>query len=43
MIDHSNCAFMVDNEARYDLYHRALDIVRPTYTNLNRLIGEVVS
>jgi tubulin alpha len=43
MIDHSDCAFMVDNEALPDLCRRALDIERPTYTNLNRLIGQVVS
>jgi tubulin alpha len=43
MIDHADCAFMVDNEARYDLCRRALDIERPTYTNLNRLIGQVAS
>jgi tubulin alpha len=43
MIDHSDCAFMVDNEALYDLCRPALDIERPTYTNLNRLIGQVVS
>jgi hypothetical protein len=30
MIDHSDCAFMVDNEALYDLCRRALDIERPT-------------
>ena len=34
---------MVDNEALYDLCRRALDIERPTYTNINRLIGQVVS
>jgi tubulin alpha len=34
---------MVDNEALYDLCRRALDIERPTYTNLNRLIGQAVS
>ena len=43
MIDHSDCAFMVDNEALYDICRNALDIERPTYTNLNRLIGQVVS
>jgi tubulin alpha len=43
MIDHSDCAFMVDNEALYNLWRRALDIERPTYTSLNRLIGQVVS
>jgi tubulin alpha len=40
---HSNCAFVVDNEALYKLCRCALDIERPTYTNLNRLIGQVVS
>ncbi|KAF8305808.1 tubulin-alpha I [Trypanosoma cruzi] len=34
---------MLDNEAIYDLTRRNLDIERPTYTNLNRLIGQVVS
>ena len=40
---HSDCAFMVDNEAIYDICRRNLDIERPTYTNLNRLIGQIVS
>lgn len=39
----SDCAFIVDNEAIYDVCRRNLDIERPTYTNLNRLIGQVVS
>ncbi|CAO2636637.1 Tubulin alpha-1A chain [Lemmus lemmus] len=42
-LEHSDCAFMVDNEAIYDTCHRNLDIERPTYTNLNRLIGQIVS
>merc|ERR1712093_164150 len=29
----------VDNEALYDICRRNLDIERPTYTNLNRLIA----
>ena len=40
---HSDCAFMVDNEAIYDICRKNLDIERPTYSNLNRLIGQVVS
>jgi tubulin alpha len=32
-----------DKEALYDLFRRALDIERATYTNLSRLIGQVVS
>jgi hypothetical protein len=34
---------MVDNEAIYDICRRSLDVDRPTYINLNRLIGQIVS
>jgi tubulin alpha len=33
----------MDNEAIYDICVRNLDIARPTYTNLNRLIAQIVS
>ncbi|OAF64834.1 Tubulin alpha chain [Intoshia linei] len=42
-LEHSDCAFMVDNEAIYDICRRNLDIDRPTYTNLNRLVSQIVS
>ncbi|KAK5891543.1 hypothetical protein CgunFtcFv8_018779 [Champsocephalus gunnari] len=42
-LEHSDCAFMVDNEAIYDICRRNLDIARPSYTNLNRLISQIVS
>merc|ERR1719430_2352461 len=42
-MDHIECAFMVDNEAIYDLCRSKLGIDRPTYVNLNRIIGQVVS
>ncbi|KAK2093523.1 hypothetical protein P7K49_027261 [Saguinus oedipus] len=42
-LEHSDCAFMVDNEAIYDICRRNLDIERPTYTNLNLLISQIVS
>ncbi|KAH0510658.1 Tubulin alpha-1C chain [Microtus ochrogaster] len=42
-LEHSDCAFMVDNEAIYDICRRNIDIERPTYTNLNRLISQIVS
>ena len=42
-MDHIDCAFMVDNEAIYDLCRTKLGIDRPTYINLNRIIGQVVS
>ena len=34
---------MVDNEAIYDLCTKKLGVERPNYTNLNRLIAQVVS
>jgi hypothetical protein len=43
MIDHSDGACMIDNDALYDLCHRAFDIERPTHTNQNRLIGQAAS
>ncbi len=42
-MEHSDCAFMVDNEAIYDLCMKKLLVTRPTYSNLNRLIAQVVS
>jgi tubulin alpha len=42
-LEHIDCAFMVDNEAIYDICRRNLDIERPSYQNLNRLISQVVS
>merc|ERR1711934_1082997 len=43
MLEHSDVAFMVDNEAMYDICRRNLDIERPTYTNLNRLVAQGIS
>jgi len=34
---------MLDNEAIYDICRRSLDIGKPSYTNLNRLIAQVIS
>jgi len=42
-LEHSDCAFMVDNEAIYDICRRNLGIERPSYQNLNRMIGQIVS
>ena len=58
-LEHTDCAFMVDNEAIYDIckrwvaiiscndltnfYFRNLGIESPSYTNLNRLISQIVS
>lgn len=42
-IEHTDCSFLVDNEAVYDICKRNLDIPRPDYGSLNRLIAQVVS
>merc|ERR1712025_1448673 len=42
-LEHSDCSFMVDNEAIYDICRRNLGVSRPSYENLNRLIAQVVS
>lgn len=42
-LEYADCSFMVDNEAIYDICKKNLGIVRPTYTNLNRIIAQVVS
>lgn len=42
-LEHSDCAFMMDNEAIYEICKRNLDVQRPSYVNLNRLISQVVS
>ncbi|KAB7507849.1 Tubulin alpha-3 chain [Armadillidium nasatum] len=39
-LEHADVTFMVDNEAIYDLCRKELNITRPTYTNLNRMIGQ---
>lgn len=42
-IENSDCTFLVDNEAVNDICRRSLDIPRPSYEHLNRLIAQVVS
>lgn len=42
-MENSDCSFLFDNEAIYDVCRRNLDLERPTYFNLNRLIAQVVS
>ncbi|XP_060515369.2 tubulin alpha chain-like 3 isoform X1 [Panthera onca] len=42
-LEHLDCTFMVDNEAVYDICHHKLGAERPSYANINRLIGQAVS
>ncbi len=43
LLEHTDVAFGLDNEALHDICRRNLDIERPTYTNLNRLMAQVSS
>ncbi len=42
LLEHMDVAIVLHNEALYDLCRRSLDIERPTYSNLNRLIAQVI-
>lgn len=42
-IEHSDCTFLVDNEAIYEICRKNLDVPRPDYEHLNRLVAQVVS
>jgi len=42
LLEHTDVAFMLDNEAIYDICKKSLDIERPTYSNLNRLVAQVI-
>jgi len=42
-LEHSDCSFMVDNEAIYDICKKNLGVSQPSFINLNRMIAQVVS
>lgn len=43
LLEHTDCAFLLDNEAIYEICNNALDVERPNYNNLNMLISQVIS
>ena len=43
LLEHFNTNCIIENEACYDICRRNLSITRPTYSNINRLIAQVVS
>ena len=43
MLEHAEVVNVLDNEAIYGICKRNLDVARPTYSNLNRLICQVIS
>ena len=42
-LEHSDCTFLMDNQATYDICTKNLGVSMPTYTNLNRLVAQAVS
>ena len=42
-LEHCDVAFLVDNQAIYDICRTNLEITSPTYTNLNRIIAQIIS
>jgi len=43
LLEHTDVAVILDNEAIYDICKKNLDIERPSYNNLNRLVAQVIS
>merc|ERR1739848_953607 len=43
LLDHTEVSIVLDNEAIYEICQKKLDIDRPTYVNLNVIIGKVIS
>ena len=43
MLEYSDVAFMVDNEAMYNIALRNMDIEKPKFSTLNRLIAQAIS
>ncbi len=42
-IELSDVCFLMDNEAVWDICRRNLDIKRPTFTNINRILAQTIS
>lgn len=43
LLEHTDLTVVLDNEALYDICNKNLGIPKPKYTNLNRLISQVIS
>jgi len=43
LLDHTEISVLLDNEAVYEICQKNLDIKRPSYDTLNRIIAKVVS
>ena len=42
-LENTDVAFSIDNEAAYDIARQRLFVARPSYTNINRLVAQVIS
>jgi tubulin alpha len=43
LLDHTEVSMVLDNEAIYEICQKKLDVKRPSYENLNRLITKTIS
>ena len=43
LLDHTEISVVLDNEALYEICQKELDIKRPSYDNLNRLVCKSIS
>jgi len=43
LLEHSNVSVVLDNEAIYEICRRNLDVERPVYQDLNRMVCQVIS
>ena len=43
LLEFSDIAIVLDNEALYDIVQKKLDVKKPSYLNLNRLTAQVIS
>jgi len=43
LLEHTDIDVILDNEAIYEICKKNLDVERPSYVNLNRLIAQVIS
>ncbi len=43
LLEHTDVSLVLDNQAVYDIWQTELDIQSPTFTNLNRILAQVIS
>ena len=43
LLEHTDCTLVFDNEALYEVANKKLGIAQPSYSNLNRVIAQVIS